>query len=161
MNRVGNTLIHFGPNKDLLSAFVFCSVEFVLIGGLAVAWYCSERKADDMDLLINPTSENSARISRALQSLELQGFTDQSFTKPGLQVSLKQVHYAELLTPRREGPSYSEASEEAVDRSVFNIPVRIASPSSLIRMKQQAATSDERQREKHIADIQYLTKHAI
>jgi len=161
MNKVGDTLIHNGANEQIVNAFQSEGVEFIVVGGLAVAWYCSDRQADDMDLLVNPTPENSARISRALAGMHMQGFNDRSFTKPGLQVPLKHMHYAELLTPRKEGPSYSEVAKEAVDAKLFQKPVRLASPASLIRMKQQAVASAEKERDKHLKDIERLRKHAV
>jgi hypothetical protein len=160
MNRIGDTLIHFGGNKELVRAFVSSGVEFVLIGGLAVAWYCSDRQADDMDLLVNTTSENSARIAKALDSLHLRGYSTESFTKPGLQVPLKQRHYAELLTPKEDGLAYVEVAKDAVEGKLFHIPVRVASVASLIRLKEQAVLSAEAQREKHLKDIECLKKHA-
>jgi len=161
MNKIGNTLIHTGANEELVRALVANGVEFVVIGGLAVAWYCADRQVDDMDLLVNTTPENSARISRALDVLHLNGYTVDSFTKPGLQVPLKQHYYAELLTPRKDGPTYSEVAKDAVDAKLFNIPVRLASVASLIRLKKQAVASAEAQRDKHLKDIERLKKHAV
>jgi len=50
MNKVGDTLIHNGANEELVRALQSEGVEFVVVRGLAVAWYCSDRQADDMDL---------------------------------------------------------------------------------------------------------------
>lgn len=161
MNRIGDSLQHTGSNVELVRAFVSTGVEFVVVGGLAVSWHCADRQADDMDLLVNPTPENSARISNALDGLRLRGFSANSFTKPALQVPLKQHLYAELLTPRPEGPTYSDVADSAVDAKLFNIPVRVASPVSLIRMKEQAIASAEAQRDKHLKDIQRLRKHVL
>jgi hypothetical protein len=137
MNRIGDTLIHTGANEELIRAFVASGVEFVVIGGLAVAWYCADRQANDMDLLVNPTTENSARISRTLDGLHMNGYTSDSFTKLGLQVPLKQLYYAELLTPQKDGPTYSEVAKDAIDAKLFNIPVPLASVVSLIQLKEQ------------------------
>lgn len=156
MNRIGDNLIHIGANEEVVRSFVTNKVEFVVIGGLAVAWYCADRQADDMDLLVNPTPENSARISKALDDLHMNGYTSDSITKPGLQVPLKQLYYAKLLTPRKDGPAYSEVAKNAVDAKLFNIPVRLASVVSLIRLKEQAVASAEAQREKHLKDIARL-----
>jgi len=161
MNRVGDTLLHFGPNEDLIRGFTSSGVEFVVVGGLAVAWYCLDRQANDMDLLVNPTAENSARVAQVLGTLHMCGFSAASFTKPALQVPLKQHLYAELLTPEVGGPTYIEVAETAVDGKLFNMPVRIASPALLIRMKQQAIASAEAQREKHLRDIECLREHAV
>jgi predicted nucleotidyltransferase len=161
MNKIGDTLIHAGANKELIRAFLANGVEFVVIGGLAVAWYCSDRQAKDMDLLINPTPENSARISQTLDRLKILGHTDKSFTKFGLQVPLKQNYYAELLTPGKDGPTYSEIANDAVEAKLFNISVRIASVASLILLKEQAVKSAEVQRDKHLKDIERLKKYSV
>ena len=164
MNRVGDTLMCTGSNEEIIRAFAASGVEFVVVGGLAVAWYCSDRQADDMDLLVNPTSENSARVAQALStlsSLNTNCFTNDSFARPGLQVPLKNYYYAELLTPKIDGPSHTEIAKQAVDAKLFGIPVRLASVASLIQMKEQAATSAESQRDKHLKDIERLRSHAV
>lgn len=161
MNKIGDTLIHSGENKVLVRAFKMSEVEFIVIGGLAVAWYCSDRQADDMDLLVNPTPENSARISQALNGLGLSGYSVASFTQPGLQVRLKHTYYAELLTPQKEGLTYSEVDKDAVDAKLFSIPIRLASVASLIQMKEQAISSIGAQREKHVKDIERLKQHVV
>jgi hypothetical protein len=88
-NRIGDKLVHFGANEELVRALSDAGVKFVVIGGLAVAWHCPERQADDMDLLVDPSAENSARIVAALAKLRLHGFTADSFARLGLQVPLK------------------------------------------------------------------------
>jgi hypothetical protein len=159
MNRFGDNLVCTGSNKDVVEALAQNEVEFVLIGGLAVSWHCSERQADDMDLLVNPTPENSKRIYSALGTLHVSGFNEDSFTKPGIQAPLKKLHYAELLTPRKDGPSYSEVAAEAVNGRIFSTPARIASVGSLIRLKQCAIELLDADREKHIKDIKLLRKN--
>lgn len=164
MNRIGDTLICTGSNEEIIRAFVAAGVEFVVVGGLAVAWYCTDRQAGDMDLLVNATPENSARISRALGTLSTLAsgaFSASSFARLGLQVPLKNHHYAELLTPEVGGPSYADVAKDSVDAKVFNIPVRLASVASLIQMKERAADSAGAQREKHIRDIERLRAHAV
>ena len=74
----------------------------------------------------------------------------------GLQVPLKQLYYAELLTPRKDGPAYAEIAKAAVDAKLFNISVRVASVASLIQMKKHAVASAEAQRDKHLKDIERL-----
>lgn len=161
MNRIGDSLWHVGSNANLVRDFTSGAVEFVLVGGLAVSWFCPDRQADDMDFLVNPNPENSTRVWRALIGLHMNGFSANSFTKPALQVPLKQHLYAELLTPRVEGPTYAEVAETAIDAKLFNIPIRLASPAMLIRMKQQAVASAEAQRDKHLKDIERLSKHSV
>jgi hypothetical protein len=155
-NRIGDNLVHFEANAELVRALTGSGVRFVVVGGLAVAWHCAERTADDMDLLVEPTPENSGRISRVLTRLGLSGHSSTSFAKLGLQVPLKSTYYAELLTPKEGTVSFDTANAAAVEAKLFNIPIRIASVSTLIAMKQQAATSADAQRDKHLKDIALL-----
>ena len=164
MNRFGDTLLYTEANKEIVLAFTSGGVEFVVVGGLAVSWYCHDRQADDMDLLVNPTPDNSARITQALcilPSMPMNCYTSDSFAKPGLQVPLKKFYYAELLTPRKEDPTFSDVTKDAVDARLFGIRVRLASITRLIRMKEQTVAAAEAQREKHLADIDRLSKHAV
>ena len=160
MNRIGDNLHHFGPNEELVRALISVGVEFIVVGGLAVSWHCPVRKADDMDLLVSPTPDNSERVASALTSLRLSGHTPSSFTRPGLQVPFKQFHHAELLTPCASGPTFAEVAADATHAKLFNISVKLVSPASLIRMKRLAVEAAEAQRDKHLADIQCLEQHA-
>ena len=157
-NRIGDNLFHFGANEELLRALLEEGVKLVVIGGLAIAWHCPERQADDMDLLVEPTVENSARIAKTLTKLQIAGFSSTSFSKPGLQIPLKHIYYAELLTPQQEAPSFSEVEAKAVDAKLFNLPIRLASISTLIGMKKRAIQSATEQLEKHAKDIELLEK---
>lgn len=159
-NRIGDNLIHFGPNEELVRELVSAKVKFVIVGGLAVAWYCPERQADDLDFLVEASLENSARISSALANLYLTGFSADSFTRPGLQVPLKNTYYAELLTPTQEMPTFSEIADEAITAKLFGIPVLLASISALIAMKEVTVSVTENQSEKHVYDIALLRNSA-
>jgi hypothetical protein len=158
-NRIGDNLIHFGANEDLVRALSAAGVNFVVVGGLAVAWYCAERQADDMDLLVEPTAENFERIALALAKLRINCFLPESFAKYGLQIPIKNIFYAELLTPQQEAPTFSEIEADAIDAKLFNIPVRIASVFTLIEMKKRAVQSEGEQHDKHLKDIALLTRY--
>ncbi len=157
-NRIGDNLVHFGGNEPLVRALVTMGSRFIVIGGLAVSWHCTERMADDMDLLIAPTAENAAKVAKTFTSLGLFGLPETSFVRLGLQVPLKDAtFYAELLTPRDGGMTYAEVEASAVDARLFNIPVRLASVSALIGMKTQAIESTVGvERQKHLEDIKSL-----
>ena len=152
---------HTGANKALIEALIAHEVEFVIVGGLAVSWYCATRQANDMDILVNPTQENSIKVANALLSLNLTGFESNSFSKPGTQAPIKKYYYADIITPSKKGPSYSELVSESVSGNLFNIPVRIPSPVMLITMKEQAVASSESELEKHKNDIACLREYAL
>lgn len=160
MNRIGDDLHCTGSNKEIVQVFSEFGVEFVLIGGLAVTWYCADRQADDMDLLVNPTKENAIRIGKALSRLRYPVIDSRLLCRPGVQVPLKQNHYAELLTPRTEGPSYESVAQHAVLGRVLGVPTLIASARSLIELKRIAVASEEAAMKKHLRDIECLEPYA-
>lgn len=163
MNRIGESLQHFAANVEIIKAFTRFDVDYLLVGGLAVSWYCSTRQADDMDLLVNPTPENSTKITAALNSLGSMASTElspNSFSKPGIQAPLKHYFYADILTPPCTGPSYEVLAADCVDAQLFGIPVRIPSRACLIRLKEIAATAEKDNRLKHCRDIALLKDEA-
>ncbi|WP_139834510.1 MULTISPECIES: hypothetical protein [unclassified Pseudomonas] len=157
-NRISDNLLHTGVNEELVRQLVSCNVKFIIIGGLAVAWHCVERQADDLDILIEPSVENSRRLSSALTKLQISGFSTDSFTRFGQQMSLKDYYYADLLTPKPDFPTYSEIESEALLAKLFNIPVLVASIPSLIAMKSAVISELTDQVQKHLNDITLLKK---
>lgn len=52
--------------RDLLSALVNEAVEFVIVGGYAVAFHARPRATKDLDVVLRGTAENLARTARAV-----------------------------------------------------------------------------------------------
>lgn len=52
--------------RELLTTFADEGVEFVLIGGWAMALHGHGRATDDMDVLVRATPNNAMRVFRAL-----------------------------------------------------------------------------------------------
>ncbi len=161
MNRIGDNLVHFGPNERLVRSLIAARVRFVVVGGLAVAWHCIERQADDMDLLVEPTKENSVNIFNVLVGLGVVGHSAESFTKLGLQAPLKSIFYAELMTPKPDEEEFSSVEASAVDAKLFGMPVRLASIETLLRMKEIAVRSTAGRQDKHLRDIELLKLYAV
>ena len=156
MHRFNDNLIHWHSNKELLRALVAESVDFVLIGGLAVAWYCESRQADDLDLLVAPTPANSERIYRALLFLNLPNINVDTFAQTAVQVRLGDRYYAELLTPSGGGPGYAEIAQSAAPAKLLGVPIRVPSRAMLVRLKLWAIAANHDGREKHLADVELL-----
>ena len=161
MNRIDDNLICTGSNEEIVRAFHENDVEFILIGGLAVSWYCSDRQADDMDLLVACTSENATKVSKSFQSLNITGIDINSFSKPGKQASLKGNHYADIITEPKNGWSYSDVAKTSGKAKLFNIPIRIPSIQCLIMLKEYAIEHQEGNVAKHEHDINCLRQQAV
>lgn len=161
MNRIGDNLLCEGSNKEIVNAFSSFGVEFILVGGLAVSWYCSSRQANDMDVLVNPTKENSEKVINVLGSFGLNGFVSDSFAKPGVHASIKEFHYADIITPARGSLTFEELMKDSIMGMLFNIAVHIPSIENLIKLKESAVASTEKELSKHQQDIVLLRRHAV
>jgi hypothetical protein len=156
VNKINGTLHCTGSNKQVIEALVNNGVEFLLIGGLAVSWYCL-RQADDMDILVNPSPENSRKVYLSIISIGYpESFVETSFSKKGVLAHLKKYHYADILTPKETWPSYESLVSDAVEASIFNIPIKVPSVLNLIELKALAIKEAKESIEKHQNDIQLL-----
>lgn len=54
--------------RDLLSAFIDARVEFLVVGGYAMAAHRLPRATKDLDLWVRPSVENAPRVLRALDA---------------------------------------------------------------------------------------------
>ena len=54
--------------RDILSAFIDERVEFLVVGGYAMAAHRLPRATKDLDLWVRPTADNAVRVLRALDT---------------------------------------------------------------------------------------------
>jgi hypothetical protein len=54
--------------RDLLSAFIAANVEFLVVGGYAMAAHRLPRATKDLDLWVRPSAENARRVLEALDA---------------------------------------------------------------------------------------------
>lgn len=156
MNRIGDNLVHTGSNKKIVMEFSKNNVEFVLIGGLAVAWYCPDRQADDMDLLVNCTEQNSIKVSKALASILSSPPSENAFAKPDVKIRINHYYYADVMTQAGGGLSYQELLKTSEPANLFNIPISVPSKDSLIILKKHTIEREKGDIQKHKNDIELL-----
>lgn len=63
--------------SELLKLFADFQVEYVIVGGYALAFHGAPRYTGDLDILLHTTSENARRVVDALQAF---GFGDTNLT---------------------------------------------------------------------------------
>ena len=73
-------------NVALLRVLNNHDVEYLIVGGLAVSYYYPQRAVGDLDLLVNPTLENSKKVRSALISLGMNDFNHTKLAKPKVQI---------------------------------------------------------------------------
>jgi hypothetical protein len=128
-------------------------VEYVIIGGLAIAFHAEPRFTGDLDVLIGPSPENAARTLEAIHAFGLGGL---GVALQDLQQDGQIIQFG--YRPRRidivtsiTGVAFEEAWASRVAASLDGIPVHFIGREALIRNKRAVG------RERDLADLDMLS----
>jgi len=142
------------PNdfNELLELFNKHKVEYLIVGGYALAFHGAPRLTGDIDLLVRPTSENAERILRALDefgfgSLNL---SKDDFTTPGMVVQLGVPPVRIDIITRVSGVSWEKADAGKIAGRYADTPVFFISREDFIANKRATG------RARDAADIEAL-----
>jgi hypothetical protein len=142
--------------REFIELLNSLSVEYLVVGGHAVAFHGYVRYTGDIDFLIRPTAENAARIVTVLSRF---GFPDADRLEVALTERKKIVQLGrppnriDLLTSASE-MDFDEVSPSAVDGELDGLAVRFPDLQSLLTNKRAAG------RKKDLADVEELEKVA-
>ena len=118
--------------------------KYVVVGGFAVAEHGFVRGTEDIDLLIEDSPENQAKVRAALEILPDKAIRE--FGEDDLRDYVVLRVFDEVtvdLMLLACGISYAEALPEVVVRMVNGVPVPFPSMPLLLRMKQTVREKDE------------------
>jgi hypothetical protein len=125
---------------------------YIVIGGFAVIQHGFTRATEDIDLLVESSLENQARVKKALEV-----FPDKASRELGEDdlrtwgvVRVADEVVVDLMLAAC-GIRYEEASREVERVTLRGISIPFASPRLLLRMKQTC-------REKDVLDCQFLER---
>ncbi len=126
--------------KELLHRLNECEARYLIVGGYAVMKYSEPRFTKDLDIWVENSADNSARVFAALNRfgapLKSDKITVETFTRPSLtyQIGIAPVRI-DILTSIT-GVEFSDAWKERVASSIFAVPVHFISLRQLIANKQ-------------------------
>ena len=127
-------------------------IDYLIVGGHAVAFHGYPRYTGDIDFLVRPNAENGARIVEALRAFgfgEL-SLTPADFLRPESIVQLgRPPNRIDLLTSI-SGVSFDEAWSSRASAELDGVPVLFLSRENLIKNKQASG------RPKDLADAATL-----
>lgn len=140
--------------KDLLRSFVEEEVRFLVVGGYAVIHYSQPRYTKDLDLWIEPTTENARKLMRAFRSfgLPLIGLEERDFAEPGTQFSVGVPPCEIDLLTSLPGLEFSPCWEERECSDEEGIPVPYLGKADLVTAKEKAG------RPQDLADLDELQR---
>ncbi len=138
--------------KELLELFNKHGVEYLIVGGYALAFHGAPRVTGDIDLFVRPVAENAQRILDALNdfgfgSLNL---SKEDFATPGVVVQLGVPPARVDIITGLSGVSWDQADRNKVPGCYAEIPVFFISQADFVANKRATG------RAKDAADIEAL-----
>ena len=138
--------------RDILRAFSDEKVEFLVVGGYAMAFHGFVRATGDIDLWIRASNENAARIWRALQKFgaPLLDLTVEDLQTPGIVFQIGIVPSRIDVLTQISGVEFQDAwpERQIVEIEEMQIPV-IGKPQLLVNKKAAGRIKDD-------ADVSWL-----
>ena len=133
-------LVDFAAVKQVLAAFEREGVGYAIFGAAALNLHGLARFTEDLDIFLEPTADNIARVRRALSSVFDDPTIDQITAEdllgdyPAVQyVPPSGTFHLDLLT--RLGEAFTFADLEIVRAPFEDLTVSVVSPGTLYRMK--------------------------
>ncbi|HVE69835.1 MAG TPA: nucleotidyltransferase [Thermoanaerobaculia bacterium] len=138
--------------KELLAALLRRDVRFVVVGAHALAFHAKPRYTKDLDVFVEPSRTNAAKVVEALEEF---GFTGigigpADFETPGRIVQLGVPPNRIDLMTRIDGVSFEEAWASRVEGGYGGIRVPYIGYDDLVRNKSAA------RRPQDLADLEIL-----
>ncbi len=140
--------------SELLELFRSHGVEFLVVGGHAVAFHGRPRLTEDLDLFVRPDATNGQRIVNALKDFgfaSLQLSAD-DFEADDRVIQLGRVPNRVDLLTRLYGVEFAEAWERRVGARLGDVEVSMLSREDLIRNKRATGRTQD------IADAEFLER---
>ncbi|MEX0691637.1 MAG: hypothetical protein WD934_05290 [Gemmatimonadales bacterium] len=140
--------------RDLLAAFTARDVRFLVVGAHALAVHGVPRTTGDLDLWIEPTAANAARIWQALGAfgapLDSLGIREADFQRADQVVQLGLPPYRIDIMTSLSGLEFSHGWVGRVAGELFDVPVPFIGRDALIANKRASG------RPKDLEDVRAL-----
>jgi hypothetical protein len=135
---------------DLLRAFVAAEVRFLVVGAYALAVHGRPRATGDMDVWVDPTPANAARVMRGLAAFgaPLEGVQLRDFEQAGVTYQIGVPPGRIDILTDLTGLRFADAWPERVSHSFGDVPVDVIGRGAFIRNKRATG------RLKDLADIE-------
>ncbi len=138
--------------RELLELFNAHDVDFVIVGGYALAFHGAPRSTGDMDILVRPDPVNARRVMDALSAFGFGavGLSPEDFASPDKVVQLGYPPVRIDILTSISGVSVDEAFAEGVKGTYGGVPVTYLGRDHFVRNKRASG------RIKDLADVEAL-----
>ncbi|MCU0593547.1 MAG: nucleotidyltransferase family protein [Desulfobacterales bacterium] len=140
--------------RDLLELFNKNSVEYVIVGGYALAFHGAPRYTGDLDIFVSVRKDNAHRIMQALNEFGFGsvGLSPQDFNEPKNVIQLGYPPVRIDIVTSISGVSWEEAFQNRVSGRYGDIAVYYIGREQFIKNKRAVG------RKKDLADLEALSK---
>ena len=140
--------------RDMIECLLNNGVDFMLVGGYAVALHGWPRTTFDIDFWIMANPENAKSVMRAITAFgaPLMGLTEADFHRPRMVFQIGVEPQRIDIISAVDGLDYADASLRAVTMNVDGLEIKVVSLDDLIVNKRASG------RPKDIADAVMLEK---
>lgn len=138
--------------KEFLLALRSQNTKFLLIGAHALAFHAEARLTEDLDVFIEPSPENAARVLRALDAFGFGGLIEDpaELTRPDRVFMLGAKPWRIDMLTSISGVSFEEAWASRVSVDFHGIQLDVIGREALLRNKQASG------RRKDLVDVALL-----
>ncbi len=140
--------------RDMVECLLKEGVDFMLVGGYAVALHGWPRTTFDIDFWIMANPENAKAVMRAIKAFgaPLMGLTESDFHRPSMVFQIGTEPQRIDIISTADGLDYVDASSRAIKMNIDGLVVKVMSIDDLIVNKRASG------RPKDIADALALEK---
>jgi hypothetical protein len=138
--------------RDLLALLNAHKVEYLIVGGYALAFHGAPRFTGDIDIFVRPQRENASRVIDALAAFGFRfpNLTATDFENPNKVVQLGVPPVRIDLITSISGVSWEEAEAHKEPGTFGDVPVSYIGRQQYIKNKRSAG------RKKDLADIEAI-----
>jgi hypothetical protein len=138
---------------DLLRAFAAADVRFMIVGAYALAIHGRPRATGDLDVWIDPTPQNAARVMTALAHFgaPMTQISASDFAQPGVVYQIGVPPGRIDILTELTGLTFADAWPDRIRRPFGGVDVDIIGREAFIRNKRATG------RAKDLGDIEGLT----
>jgi hypothetical protein len=134
------------PYEKLLAKLARAEVKFIIVGGVAVALNGFVRTTEDVDILIERSRDNIARLLQALSAFgegHARELTAEDFVESEGAVRIIEEFPLDVFTVMR-GKRYSDLIVSTKSAEVENLDLRFLDAAALIALKSESDREQDR-----------------
>jgi hypothetical protein len=138
--------------RALLRAFSVHEVRYLVVGAHALGYWAQPRATGDLDLFVDPTPANAARVLAALKDFgaPLAGLSEADLATPGVVFQMGLPPHRIDLNTELTGISFSEAWTDRAVARIEGVELWFIGRAAMIRNKRATG------RAKDLLDLQLL-----